>query len=204
MRAELTTRVISVLLLAFAAGLPAAAQQISSPTASGSLIQPDTYRSLVADRRAHRLGDTLTVIVVEAASASASANTDGSNSVQLAAHAQTPLRTYPYALGLSGSDQGQGMTSRSGALNAQLTVRVVDIESDGLLRVRGEQTVVVNGEKQRIALTGLVREEDILASNIIPSNRISDAQIEFTGHGDVSEAQRRSVIYRFMKWLRLL
>lgn len=188
-----------------AAGSAAAiAQQASPMPRADSLIQPDTYRGLVADRRAHQVGDTLTVVVVEAASASATANTGNANALQLGVQGQTPHRAYPYSLGIAGSNQGQGETSRSGALNAQLTVRVVSIDPDGLLRVRGEQTVVVNGEKQRIALEGLVREEDILASNLIPSNRISDAQIEFTGHGDVSEAQRRSVIYRFLKWLRIL
>lgn len=203
MRADLIRRVAWVFLAAVLSPI-AAAQQASPMPRSDSLIQPDAYRGLVADRRAHRVGDTLTVIVVEAASASATANTGNANALQLGVQGQTPHRTYPYSLGITGSDQGQGETSRSGALNAQLTVRVVSIDPDGLLHVRGEQTVVVNGEKQRIALEGLVREEDILASNLIPSNRISDAQIEFTGHGDVSEAQRRSVIYRFLKWLRIL
>lgn len=192
--------VMAILLVA----LPAVAQVTASASRTGSLIQPDTYRGLVADRRAHRIGDTLTVIIAETASASASANTGGSNDVQIGASGQTPRGTYPYAIGLSGGDQGQGETSRSGALNALLTVRVVGVGKDGLLRVRGERTVVVNGEKQHIALEGLVREQDILASNVIPSSRISDARIEFTGQGDVSEAQKRSVIYRFMKWLGLL
>lgn len=203
MRADRVQRVAWVFLAA-AVNTVAIAQQTPLMPRSDSLIQPDAYRGLVADRRAHRVGDTLTVIVVEAASASATANTGNANALQLGVQGQTPHRTYPYSLGITGSDQGQGETSRSGALNAQLTVRVVSIDPDGLLRVRGEQTVVVNGEKQRIALEGLVREEDILASNLIPSNRISDAQIEFTGHGDVSEAQQRSVIYRFLKWLRIL
>jgi len=193
-----------IALLAMAVGVVAMAQETMPAPSTDSLIQPNTYRGLVADRRAHRIGDTLTVIVVEAASASATANTGNANAVQIGAQGRTPHRNYPYSIGLTGSDQGQGETSRTGALNAQLTVRVVGIDSDGLLRVRGEQTVVVNGEKQRIALKGLVREEDILASNVIPSNRISDAQIEFTGHGDVSESQRQSIIYRFLKWLRLL
>jgi flagellar L-ring protein FlgH len=197
-------RMMGFALLASVVGTVAQAQA-SPPAAQGdSLIQPGTYRSLVADRRAHRIGDTLTVVVVEAASASATANTGSANAVQLGLQGQTPRGTYPYGIGLSGSDQGQGATSRTGALNAQLTVRVIGIDSDGLLRVRGSQTVVVNGEKQKIALEGLVREQDILASNVIPSNRISDAQIEFTGHGDVSQAQRQSIIYRFLKWLRLL
>src|SRR5690242_18942670 len=192
------------LLPAMVVCVVAVAQEAMPAPSTDSLIQPNTYRGLVADRRAHRIGDTLTVIVVDAASSSATANTGNSNAVQIVAQGRTPHRNYPYSIGLAGSDQEPGETSRTGALNAQLSVRVVGIESDGLLRVRGEQTVVVNGEKQRIGLEGLVREEDILASYVIPSNRISDAQIEFTGHGDVSESQRQSVIYRFMKWLRLL
>jgi len=195
---------MTFVLLAAIVCAGAMAQEATPASGAGSLIQPNTYRGLVADRRAHQIGDTLTVIVVETASASATANTGNANAVQVGAQGQTPHRTYPYSIGLTGSDQGQGETSRTGALSAQLTVRVVGIESDGLLRVRGEQTVVVNGEKQRIALEGLVREEDILASNVIPSNRISDARIEFTGHGDVSESQRQSIIYRFLKWLRIL
>ena len=170
----------------------------------GSLIQPDSYRGLTADRRAHAVGDMLTVVVVETAHASVSANTDGSHDLQLAAQARTPRGNYPYGLGMSGSDQGEGLTSRAGTLQAQLAVRVTEVEPDGLLQVRGEQSVTINGEQQHIALSGMVREEDILASNLIPSNRISDAQIEFTGQGDVSEAQRHGAIYRFMKWLGLL
>ena len=184
----------------FGMTFPLAAQS----SAPGSMIQPDSYRALTADRRAHRPGDTLTVLVLETAQASASANTDGSHDFQVDAQAHTPRGNYPYGLGLSGSDQGQGETSRSGALQAQLAVRVIELEPGGLLRVRGEQTVTINGEQQHIALTGLVREEDILPSNVIPSNRISDAQIEFNGRGDVSEAQRHSVVYRVLHWLRLL
>lgn len=190
-------------VVALATGLTVA-PALAQAQAPGSLIQPDVYRGLTADRRAHAVGDMLTVVVVETAHASVSANTDGSHDLQLAGQARTPRGTYPYSFGLGGSDQGEGLTSRAGTLQAQLAVRVTAVEPDGLLHVRGEQSVTINGEQQHIALSGLVREEDILASNLIPSNRIGDAQIEFTGQGDVSEAQRHGAIYRFMKWLRLL
>jgi flagellar L-ring protein precursor FlgH len=78
------------------------------------------------------------------------------------------------------------------------------VEDSGLLRIHGEQLVVVNGEKQHFTLTGLVRTEDISAANTILSNRISEANIEFTGQGDVSEAQRRSILYRITHWLGLI
>jgi flagellar L-ring protein FlgH len=190
---------LAILVVGLAPGSTAAQSQ-----SSGSMIQPDSYRALTADRRAHAVGDMLTVVVVETAHASVSANTDGSHDLQLAAQARTPRGSYPYSFGLGGSDQGEGLTSRAGTLQAQLAVRVTEVDPSGLLHVRGEQSVTINGEQQHIALNGLVREEDILASNLIPSNRISDAQIEFTGQGDVSETQRHGAIYRFLKWLRLL
>jgi flagellar L-ring protein precursor FlgH len=180
------------------------APRLHAQHADGSMIEPDTYRGLAADRRAHQVGDTLTVVVTETAQASASANTDADSGVQLAANVQSKRSQHNYGVGLSGSDAGEGKTTRAGMLQAQLTVRVMAVEGDEMLRIRGEQTVVVNGEKQHFALTGLVRPEDISSTNVILSNRISEANIEFTGQGDVSEAQRRSILYRITRWLHLI
>lgn len=177
---------------------------VQAQTNVGSMIDPDAYQGLAADRRAHQLGDTLTVLVTEAARASAGAGTAAGSGVTLGAYTQGRHSTHNYGAGLSGSDTGQGNTSRVGMLQAQLAVRVVEVESDGMLKIRGEQTIVVNGEKQQFALNGLVRSEDIAADNTIASNRISDANIEFTGKGDVSEAQRRSIVYRVARWLHLI
>jgi flagellar L-ring protein precursor FlgH len=177
---------------------------VHAQTSPGSMIDPDDYRGLTADRRAHRPGDTLTVLVTETSRASASANTDAGSGVQLGATTQTRFGRHDYGVGLSGDNAGQGKTSRVGTLQAELAVRVVGVDDSGLLRIHGEQLVVVNGEKQHFTLTGLVRSEDISAANTIPSNRISEANIEFTGQGDVSEAQRRSILYRITHWLGLI
>jgi flagellar L-ring protein precursor FlgH len=181
------------------AGTAAVAQ-----SAPGSMIDPDRYLGLAADRRAHAVGDTLTVLVTETARATASAGTDADNDVKLAASVRTKRTSHAYGLGLSGSDEGSGATTRAGTLQAQLAVRVVGIEGDGMLRIHGEQVVVINGEKQHFLLTGLVRSQDISSANTIASNRISEANIEFAGAGDVSSAQRRSIIYRVTKWLGLI
>ncbi|MDE3071447.1 MAG: flagellar basal body L-ring protein FlgH [Pseudomonadota bacterium] len=190
----------SMACLVWVLAIPASYAQ----TSPGSMINPDTYSGLAADRRAHQLGDTLTVLVTETASATASANTGADSSMKLGASTQTRMGSHNYGLGMSGDDAGQGQTSRAGALRAQLAVQVVAVEADGMLRIHGEQTLVVNGEKQRFVLTGLVRTEDISSANTIPSDRISEANIEFTGHGDVSEAQRRSILYRITRWLGLI
>jgi flagellar L-ring protein FlgH len=173
-------------------------------TTSGSMIDPDSYRGLAADRRAHQVGDTLTVLVTETARATASANTDASGGVQLGANAQYHNTTHNYGLGLNGDDAGQGNTTRAGSLQAQLAVRVVAIENDGMLRIHGEQSVEINGEKQQFVLAGLVRPEDISPTNTILSNRISEADIHYTGKGDISTAQRHSILYRITRWLGLI
>jgi flagellar L-ring protein FlgH len=189
---------MAVLVLA-CAGFAAQAQ-----TSSGSMINPDNYHGLAADRRAHQVGDTLTVLVTETAKATASANTDASGSVQLGANTQTHNGTHNYAFGLNGDDNGKGNTTRAGTLQAQLAVRVVAVENDGMLRIHGEQTVEINGEKQQFLLAGLVRPEDISPNNTIPSNRISEADIHYTGKGDISTAQRHSILYRITRWLGLI
>lgn len=189
--------------LAICVALPSFASTWAQ-TAPGSMIDPDRYLGLAADRRAHEVGDTLTVVVTETARATASAGTDADNDVRFAGSVQTKHASHALGLGLSGSDTGTGATSRAGTLQAQLAVRVVRIEGDGMLRIHGEQVVVINGEKQHFALTGLVRSQDISASNTILSNRISEANIEFAGAGDVSSAQRRSLVYRITKWLGLI
>jgi flagellar L-ring protein precursor FlgH len=168
------------------------------------MIDPTTYHGLAEDRRAHRVGDTLTVLVVETSSATAAANTGASNQVALAGGLRTSSHDHTGTLSLSGSDNGAGQTSRTGQVQAQLAVRVIGIDEEDTLRIHGEQSVVVNGENQRIALEGSVRPEDISATNTVLSNRISEAKIEFTGRGDVSAPQKRSIIYRFTKWLGLI
>lgn len=190
---------LMTLLVLTGVGMAAHAQ-----TTTGSMIDPDNYRGLAADRRAHQVGDTLTVLVTETARATASANTDASGGVQLGANAQYRNISHNYALGLNGDDAGQGNTTRAGSLQAQLAVRVIAIENDGMLRIHGEQSVEINGEKQQFVLAGLVRPEDISPTNTILSNRISEADIHYTGKGDISTAQRHSILYRITRWLGLI
>lgn len=92
---------------------------VRAQTDTGSMIDPDAYRGLVADRRAHQVGDTLTVVVTETARAMAGANTGADNGVQLAANVQGVRTNRRYGLGLSGDDAGQGQTTRVGTLQAQ-------------------------------------------------------------------------------------
>ncbi|HBK46554.1 MAG TPA: flagellar biosynthesis protein FlgH [Xanthomonadaceae bacterium] len=193
-----TDSIIAAALVALLAGLPGAG------AAQQSLIEPGTYRGIAADRRAYRIGDILTVNVLEAARARSSAATDANSDVRVRASASTPGYQGSATGTLSAGSTGGAETSRAGELRTQLSVRVTDVLPDGTLAVEGAQSLVINGEDQKIMLSGLVRPEDIRSDNSLWSHRIANAQVEFSGSGVVSQSQRTSIVYRALKWLRLL
>lgn len=172
--------------------------------AQESLIQPESYRGIAADRRAYRLGDILTVNVLEAARARSGASTDASSDVRLQGAASSNSYQGSISGSLSAGSAGGAETSRVGELRTQLSVRVVDVHPDGTLAVEGAQSLVINGEDQRIVLSGLVRPDDIQRDNSLWSHRLANARVEFSGSGVVSQSQRQSIVYKVLKWLRLL
>lgn len=169
-----------------------------------SLVDPENYRALVADHRAGRIGDTLTVYVLETTRARAQAATDASSGVTAGASLHSPSTQFDATLGLNASDSGGAQTTRVGELRAQVSAQVVAVDANGMLHIDGTQVMTINGERQTIRLTGLVRPEDIAADNTVLSTRIAHADLELVGVGVVSASQRQSILYRAFKWLRLL
>lgn len=166
---------------AWLAAAPVKAQQAEAP-----LLQ----RSLFADRKAHRAGDMLTVVVTEAASASASARTSADKQESVFGQINQPDES-PWNIDLAfGNDfEGGGQIQRTGRLLAKLAVIVQGVDAYGNLSIVGEQQIRVNNEEQRIALSGVVRPEDIGPDNTIASWRIANARIDFKGEGVLARKQ---------------
>ena len=169
-----------------------------------SLVDPLNYRNLAADHRAYRVGDVVTIYVLEATRAKSQAATDATSELDLRAGLTSPSTTYNASLGVGGSNSSGAQTTRVGELRTQVSAQVTAVRADGSLEIAGVQTLTVNGEHQKIRLSGLVRPEDISADNTVWSNRIAQADIELVGVGVVSESQRQSIFYRVFKWLRLM
>lgn len=170
--------------------------------------------SLYADNKAHAVGDILTVIVNETASAASQAATKtskadsfsfgpgtGPNMIHIGS-VQFGLGSLP-ALGLSDSSTGNasGSTTRSDNLSAQIEVTVKQVLPNGNLVVEGTRQVSMNAETQAITLTGIVRPQDISASNTVQSPQVADAQIKYSGKGPVGNPQHAGLIARVFKFL---
>jgi flagellar L-ring protein FlgH len=152
--------------------------------------QPLLERSLFADRKAYRPGDMLTVLITEQAAATATARTRADKDESVFADINRSEHD-PWHIDLAwGNDfNGGGQIQRTGRLVAKLAVIVQGIDSDGNLAIVGEQDINVNNERQRIALSGTVRSEDIAPDNTVASWRIAGARIDFKGDGILARKQ---------------
>ena len=174
------------------------------PAGADTLYDQNNFHPLVADHRAYRLGDSLTVLITEIASISTTANTTTGKNGAVTGSLRTKNDSSDVSAALGDSFKGGGKIERSGKFLAQLTVSVQAIDANGDLHIKGAQEIEVNNERQWIALEGTVRPQDIQSDNTVTSTRVSDAKIKYTGKGLLSEKERPGILTRFLTWLRIL
>lgn len=162
-------------------------------------------RSLFSDRRAYQVGDVVTILIVEHAVGSngAGTNTNADNELNLSAVGSGDLSTINS--GVNGQwkhkSDGTGETRRSGTLEGTLSARIIEITPTGNLVIEGTRSVVINGEKQVTTLKGVIRPEDVSGQNMVYSYNVADAEISYTGKGDVNSAAKPGYFTRFLNWL---
>jgi flagellar L-ring protein FlgH len=155
--------------------------------------------SFIADRKARRVGEIVTVIIVEDARVSQTARTKADRDQTLSGQLlQKDSEVQRWDGSLSTEYEGGGSIERSGRLLGRLAVVVLRVDDFGNLRVRGEQDILVNGERQEMRLEGIVRPEDIGADNTIPSWRITGARISLIGRGFLSRKQSPGIVQRLI------
>jgi len=146
---------------------------------------------LMRDLTARRVNDLVTIRVIENATAVGRAD----SSVGKASNAQVGL---PGKLGEwtgkalpASSDtkfNGSGSTSRTTELSAALTARVTEVLPNGDLVIEGIRELGVNGDRQVIVLTGVIRASDIQPTNVIDSPRIGQLQIRSLSQGLIKDS----------------
>lgn len=175
---------------------------IRLPAGADSLWQPNS-ESAFADRKAHRAGDLLTVLIAESSSTKHSAETDSAKKTEGKAEAGTGLFDFIRSFSLSGerTSSGSGSSAQSTKLVDRVTVTVVEVLPSGLLRIQGERLVSLHAEKLKLTLSGLVRKEDIAPDNTVLSSQVADLCIDSGGKGPTTDTQRPGLIYRLIRLL---
>ena len=190
-----------------------AAEARSIAGSPGSLWRDGRAAStLYTDARALRENDLVVIKVEEIADARRNSDTDltrqSKTDLQLAALFNRQSHT-PAVLsvngGLTGStDQsfrGLGSSARSERLLATVPSLVRKVLPNGNLFIEGHRVVLVNNEEQHFYISGVIRPIDIEQDNSIKSTMVADAEIEFTGKGDLSDNQRQGWFARHLGWI---
>ena len=176
-----THRLIACLLLCAAAApaqnLYARAQGQASP---------------IADLRAARVGDILTVTIQEQHSVKNEDKTERKTDTSLAARLEAftltqstfPANTLPKMDVRKEQDfTGESKQNQGSDVRASIAVIVVDVQPNGNLVVAGTRSVTVNDETRTLRVSGIVRQLDITSGNTVGSAQVADARISISGEG---------------------
>jgi len=168
---------------------------------SGAIFQVSRNYNLYGDTKALNVGDVLTVLLRESTSASKNAETNITKDQELGL-AEPNIFGYSN-IGLSASAnlerdfEGSAEADQSNSLAGSISVTVVEVLPNGVLRVRGEKWLSLTNGDEYIRVTGLVRPQDIGPDNTVASNRIADARFAYGGTGDFDQANQMGWLARF-------
>jgi flagellar L-ring protein FlgH len=169
------------------------------------LYRPGSWPALATDRRPGHVGDIVTVVVSENAQASKTVGKGSRKRTSLDGSLTAGATFDKSATGtLGGNYEGEGQSSRSDRVVAQLSATVFELLPNGDLRISGMQRMHVNGEQTIIKVSGRIRRDDISSSNTVPSSRIADAVIEYNGRGFTSRSAKPGVVGKIFNYLGLM
>ncbi|MCL6251683.1 flagellar basal body L-ring protein FlgH [Altererythrobacter sp. KTW20L] len=187
----------------FGPALPPAETPGFSTQANGAIFQPATgYAALHEGTRARRVGDLVTVMLVESmgTSKSTSARTNRAGSAGIEPPSAGLLSFLnPDALnaGAEATFNGQGNASQRSTLNGAIAVTIAEVRSNGTALVVGERQMELSQGSEWVQFAGILRLADISAENRILSSQIADAQIIYGGNGAIQQASRPGWLSRF-------
>jgi flagellar L-ring protein precursor FlgH len=173
------------------------------PAANGSIFQTSQgYAPLTSGTRAATVGDLLTVVLVERTQAakSAVANTGRKGDIGLSPPVTGPLSLFTpqdFNMGGSSSFDGKGQAAQSNTLSGEVSVTVAEVYPNGTMLVRGEKLIRLNRGDEFIRFSGLVRPTDVSADNRVASTRVANADITYSGKGEIARASRQGWLQRF-------
>jgi len=195
-------------------------EPIIDSRSNGSIYGSPNNILLYEDSKASRIGDVLTIYLVEETNASKSASTSTVKDNNLNVANPTLLgsalsMSIPGFLPLGGrtvgldstlssskSFTGEGDSEQSNKMNGTITALVTNVLSNGNIVVSGKKRITINNGDEYIHITGVVRPRDISANNTVNSSKIANAEISYSGTGVVSDVNESGWLTRFFnsKW----
>lgn len=180
------------------------------PGTLGSLYLPNgALTDMVADYKARRVDDVVTLVVFE----NTTAQSTGDVSTQRATTTSAAITALPGKLktggvnplfGSNSSNQltGKGSTSAGSNVTTTLSARVIALLANGDMVVEAERRVDINSQHETMVVRGVLRPGDVGPNNTAPSTALANLEIELKGKGVISDSIRRpNPVIRTLLWL---
>lgn len=154
---------------------------------SGSLWPGANKKNILfADNKASKVGDIVTVHVIESTTAINKANTSDQSASDTSVTVDTGSLT-PTQIKLGGGRKsvGTGATGRSDQFSSTVSCMVTEVLPNGNMVVEGQRRMGINKEQQFIFVHGTVRPSDITFNNSVLSSKMADLDIVYNGGGGI-------------------
>jgi flagellar L-ring protein precursor FlgH len=175
----------------------AAAPPVAATTLGSLWVDNGRFANMVADYKASRVGDLVTISVSQNLSSTNTGNvatnrsfTASSGITALGGHIKTSGVASLFSPTSSQVLTGKAQATSTTALSTTLTGRVAALLPNGVLVVEAERQVVMNDQREIVILRGMVRPGDLDANNTVVSNSVGDLEVEVKGKGIISEGTR--------------
>ena len=161
----------------------------------GSIYSNSQQGLFATDRRASKVGDLLTVALSENFSASKSQSAksakNGTTSFDFPRITTADADDTLFDSKLAKSFDGSGSADQTNSLRGEISVTVTKVFSNGNMEILGQKKLTLNNGDEYIRLVGIIRPEDVDSRNIVPSSRIANAKISYTGAGDIADTSKK-------------
>jgi len=170
---------------------PTISEMNANKANNGAIYSTSSPGLFSSDKRAHQVGDILTVQLNETFSSTKSVTSQSAKEDSVGAEA-APTGILRNFAGLGGSVsksnsfKGSGSASQSNSLTGFISATVVKVYPNGNLEIKGQKRLRLTDGSECVRLAGIVRPQDISASNTVSSNLIAEAQIEYVCSGTLS------------------
>jgi flagellar L-ring protein precursor FlgH len=168
-------------------------------TTLGSLwTSGGNFTNLTRDDKAGRVGDLITINILETTTAQASGTAKSSRSLSANSSLNAFFGAISPQAGLANifSPQSQSTlngaaaTSSSHLVSTNLAGTVVKVLPNSYLVVQAARDVYVDSQRQHVIVRGIVRPSDLAPDNSVPSTAIANLQVEVQGKGVISDGTR--------------
>ncbi|HVI08291.1 MAG TPA: flagellar basal body L-ring protein FlgH [Candidatus Binatia bacterium] len=171
----------------------------ASPTTAGSLwVDNGRLANMVADYKASRVGDLVTINISQNLSSTSTGNvstarTFSANSgiTALGGHISTSGVANLFSPNSSQTLSGKAQATSTTALTTTLTGRVAAVLPTGTLVVEAERQIMMNDQRETVVLRGMVRPGDLDATNTVASNSVGNLEVEVKGKGVITDGTHR-------------